>query len=112
MNARGLVPGPADLAGVVRGEERAHHELATPDIADLAADLFDDAGVLVAHRGRTGQIVDSAPWPHVRSADAGGAQPDDRVRRLDDSWIFSVLDPDVARAVHDYSTHGLLLSGG
>jgi hypothetical protein len=46
VDARALVAGPADLAGVVRGEERADHELAGLDRRDLSPDLFDDTGVL------------------------------------------------------------------
>src|SRR5215210_607560 len=40
VHARTLVPGPADLAGVVRGPERADDELAGLDRHHLAADLF------------------------------------------------------------------------
>src|SRR3712207_8962039 len=46
VDAVGLVAGPADLAGVVGGEERADDELARLDRGDLAADLLDDADVL------------------------------------------------------------------
>ena len=49
LDARGLVAAPADLAGVVGGEERADDELAGLERADLAAHLLDDADVLVAH---------------------------------------------------------------
>ena len=49
VDAGALVAGLADLTGVVRGEERPDHELARPDGGDLAADLLDDADVLVAH---------------------------------------------------------------
>ena len=52
VHAAGLVAGPADLAGVVGGEERADDELAGLDGRDVAADLLDDADVLVAHRRR------------------------------------------------------------
>src|SRR5215472_11030363 len=50
VDARALVARPADLAGVVGGEERADHELAGPDDPDLGPDLLDEAGVLMAHR--------------------------------------------------------------
>jgi hypothetical protein len=47
VDAGALVAGLAELAGVVGGEERADHELAGPDGGDLAADLLDDADVLM-----------------------------------------------------------------
>ena len=50
VHAAGLVAGPADLAGVVGGEERADDEVADLDGRDVGADLVDDADVLVAHR--------------------------------------------------------------
>ena len=50
VNAGALVAGPADLTGVVRGEERSDDELAGPDRRHLGADRLDDAAVLVAHR--------------------------------------------------------------
>jgi hypothetical protein len=51
VDAGALVAGLADLAGAVGGEEGADHELAGGDVGDLAADLLDDAGVLMVHRG-------------------------------------------------------------
>ena len=50
--ARRLVAGLAVGAGVVGGEERADDELPRLDRRDRAADLLDDAAVLVPHRGR------------------------------------------------------------
>jgi hypothetical protein len=52
LAAGALVAGLAQLAGVVGGPEGADHELARPDRGDLAADLLDDADVLMAHRRR------------------------------------------------------------
>ena len=60
VDARALVPGLADRAGVVGGEERADHELAGLDVLDLAPDLLNDADVLVAHRGRPVDRFDPA----------------------------------------------------
>ena len=75
-HAGGLVAGPADLAGVVGGEERADHELARPDRGDRGADLLDDAGVLVAHRPRPVERLDArgratGPTRRRRSRTAG-----------------------------------------
>jgi hypothetical protein len=58
-----LVAGPADLARVVRGEERADHELTGLDRADGAADLLDDAHILVTYRGRSVHGFDTAVGP-------------------------------------------------
>ena len=60
IHAAGLLAGLADLAGVVAGEERAHDELTGLDGVDVAADLLDDAGVFVAHRGRPVDRLDAA----------------------------------------------------
>src|SRR5581483_9907111 len=75
----GLVAGLADRAGVVGGEEGADDELPGLDVLDRAADLLDDADVLVAHRGRLGDRIDAAVGPQVGPADAGRRQPDDGI---------------------------------
>ena len=51
------IRGAADLAGVVVGEARPDDELAGLDGGDDAGDLFDDADVLVVHRGGLGESV-------------------------------------------------------
>ena len=51
---------------------------------DVAADLLDDTGVLVAHRGRPVDGIDPAVGPQVRAAHAGRGEPDDRVGRFGD----------------------------
>src|SRR3712207_7086295 len=85
VDARRLVASPADLAGVVGGEERADDELARLDQTYLAADLLDGADVLMAHRGRPFDRLDAAVGPEVRAAHAGEGQSDDGVGRLDRS---------------------------
>ncbi len=104
--APALVPGPADFAGVVGGEERADHELSRPHGANVAADLLNDADVLVTHRGRPVDRFDAAVRPQVRAAYAGRGQPDERVGRGDDRRGFAVLDPHIAGGVEDNSSHG------
>ena len=104
VHAVRLVAGPADLAGVVGGPERADDEVADLDGAHLGADLLDDADVLVAHH----LVVDrlgAAVGPQVAAADAGRRQADDRVGRLDDLRVLAVLDPHVTGSVHDNPTH-------
>src|SRR5207244_5758064 len=63
VDARALVAGPTDLARVVRGEERADHELTRLDRADGAADFLDDADVLVTHRDRPLNGLDAPVRP-------------------------------------------------
>jgi hypothetical protein len=104
VDAVGLVAGAADLAGVVGGEERADDELAGPDRADLAADLLDDADVLVAHRRGPVDGLDAAVGPQVRAAHAGGGQPDDGVGGLLDPRVRALLDADVAGGVQNGSS--------
>jgi hypothetical protein len=99
VDAVRLVPGAADLAGVVRGEEGADDELSPPNGLHPAANFFDDAAVLVAHRHRSRRRLNAAVRPQVRSADARGRQADDRVRRLDDGRLRAIFEADVARAV-------------
>jgi hypothetical protein len=69
VDAGALVAGVADLAGVVRGEEGADDELTRSDRRDSAADLLDDAYVLVTHGGGSLDGVDAAVRPQVRPAD-------------------------------------------
>src|SRR5207237_3436538 len=95
VDAGALVAGPADLAGVVRGEDRADHELARLDRAHFGADVFDDADVLVAPRRRALDGFDAPVGPQVRPADAGGGEAADGGGRFDGGGGRSVLGPDV-----------------
>src|SRR5919206_407498 len=105
VDAGRLVAGPADLAGVVRREERADDELARLGQTYLAADLLDDADVLVAHRCRLRHRVGPAVGPEVRAAHAGDRQSDDGVGRLDDRRVGALLETHVAGAVHYGCAH-------
>ncbi len=105
VDARRLIAGAADLAGVVGCEERAHHELAGADRGDVRADLFDDADVFVAHRDRPVDRVGTAIRPQIRSADARRRQADDRVGRVLDGGFGPLLDPHVTRGVHHRRAH-------
>src|SRR5215203_3301979 len=114
VDAGRLVASPADLAGVVGGEERADDELARLDQTYLTADLLDDADVLVAHRCRLRHRVGPAVGPEVRAAHAGDRQSDDGVGRLDDRRVRALLETHVAGAVHYGRAHSGLppISGG
>src|SRR3712207_5951616 len=107
VDAGRLVAGPADLAGVVRREERADDELARLDQTYLAADLLDDADVLMAHRCRLRHRVGAAVGPEVRAAHAGDRQSDDGVGRLDDRRVGELLETHVPGAVKNCSSQDL-----
>ena len=76
----------------------------TLTVRDLAADLLDHPDVLVAHQEMVGRLH-AAVGPQVGPADAGRAQPHDRIGRLDDRRVLAVLHAHVTWAVHDHSTH-------
>jgi hypothetical protein len=107
VDAGGLVAGLADLAGVVGGEERPDHELTGPDVADLAADLLDDAGVLMAHRRRPLGGVEPPVGPQVRAAHTSGRQPEDGVGRLEELGVVAFFHADVAGGIQDSSAVGV-----
>src|SRR5437588_2161251 len=96
MDAGALIAGAADLAGVVRSEERPDDELARLDRRDGAADRFDDADVLVAHRRGRLHGLNTSVRPQVRAADAGSGEANDGVGRLDDGRVLALLEPKVA----------------
>ena len=83
----------------------ADDEVADREGGDVRADLLDDADVLVAHR-LVVDLVRAAVGPQVGPADAGGGELDDRVGRLDDRRPLGLVEPDVARGVHDDCAHG------
>ena len=106
LHAAALVARLTDLAGVVGRDERSNNELARLDIADAAADFFDDTDVFVTH-GCVVDVVDAAVRPEIRTADARRRQPDDRVRRADDVGVVAVFDAHVAWSMHHHATHWL-----
>src|SRR5829696_7955975 len=107
VDARRLVAGPADLAGVVGGEERADDELARLDQTYLAADLLDNADVFMAHWGRPVDRRDAAVGPEVRAAHAADRQSDEGVGRLDDRRVGALLETHVPGAVKNCYLHDL-----
>src|SRR5947208_13164027 len=112
MLAGGVVAGLAVGTRVVRGEERTDDELARLDLRDGAADLLDDAAVLVPYGGRLGDLVDAAIVPEVGPAHAGCRHPDDGIRRLQDLRVVALLEAHVPRAIQDSSSHVHLLAPG
>ena len=76
------------------------------DRRDVGADGFDDADVLVTHRGGRSVVVGAPVGPQVRAADAGRRQADDRVGGLDDRGVVALLEADVVGAVQHCTPHG------
>src|SRR6266404_6126582 len=105
--ARGLITDLAVGAGVVGGEERSDDELTRLAGGDCAADLLNDAAVLVSHRRRLGNRLDAAIRPQVRPADTRGRDPDDGICRLDDLRRFALLETHISRPVKNSSSHCL-----
>src|SRR5439155_9672044 len=80
--------------GIVGGEERADDELSRLNRLDRAADLFDEAAILVSHRCQPGRGLQATIRPKVRPAYAGRRYPDDGVRWSQDFWLGAVLETD------------------
>ena len=85
--------------GVVGQAERADDELSRMDGFYRAADLFDDAAILVAHRHRRFYVVQATEGPKVGAADAGRRQADDGVGRLEDFRLGNFLATHIAGAM-------------
>src|SRR5699024_3195296 len=103
--AAGLVPGPADLAGVVRGHEGSDHLVAHRDLAYRRAHLLHHAEVLVTHRGGLGLRVQAAVAPQVRTTHARAGDADDRVGVFLQHRVRAFFDPDVSGSVQHYASH-------
>jgi len=103
-----LIPDLAMRTGVVAREERSDGELSRRDRPHRAADVFDDAAVLVAHGRRTVGGADAAIRPQVGPADAGRREPDDGIRRFDNFWRRALLETHVAWTVENSSSHDLI----
>src|SRR5262249_55028757 len=106
LNTPGLIAVAADDASVVGSRERAHHELSGLDIPNFFTNLFNDAAVLVSHRGRLRDGLNAAIRPKVRSADTSGREAKDGIRRLDDCRLGPILETNITRAVEHSSLHG------
>jgi hypothetical protein len=79
-----------------------------------APDGLDDADCLVPHpTAGLANRRESPVRPKIAAADAGAADGDERVGRLNSLGIRDVLDANVAGSVHDSCTHNdLPLSSG
>src|SRR5438552_3913323 len=92
---------------VVRRGEGADHKLSRLDGLHRAANVLDNAAVLVPHRRRLGNRVNSAVWPQVRTAHASGRVPDNCIRRLQDRRHVTFFETQIAWTVEHSASHNL-----
>src|SRR5205823_420673 len=105
VHALGWKTGPANLAGMVGYDKRAYDEVSNFNGSYVGADLLHDADVLVAHRSRCRNRLDAAVGPQVGSAHARRCHPDNRVCRVEDLRVFTLLEAHIAGRVQDSSSH-------
>jgi hypothetical protein len=104
--ALGVIPRAAVGAGAA-GDRGGHdHAIAFAQIANVFADLFDDAHSFVSE-DRAGLHAGQGAANHVqvRTADGARRQAHDRVRRLLDLRLFHIVEPDVADPVKNDCFH-------
>src|SRR5713101_1694527 len=97
--AGGLIAKVAVRACIVRSKERADDELAWFNSLDLAAELLNDAAVLVPHRCGLVYGANAAIAPQVRSADARSRDPNNGICWLGDIWFGDFLKTDVPGSI-------------
>ena len=105
VDARRVESLMAENAGAVGKGERHHDDVADLEGVDALADGLDHADRLVAHAtaglARLRQLV----RPEIAPADAGAADGDERVGRLDQAGVWDVFDSNVSGAVQDGCAH-------
>ena len=110
VGARSMQPLDAESAGVVGDRERRHHQVAPAQRRDVRTDVLDDTDELVPHPRRTMGRIHRVIRMQIRTADAAGRHPDQRVGGQFDAGVGDVLDADVAGAVHEGRAHDGLAS--
>lgn len=108
LHARRLEAVLAVRASVVGQAKRADDKLAGSHGLHVPAHLDDHAAVLVAHVGRSAIGLKPAVRPQIGTANAGGRQLYDGVRRFQDLGIFDLLEADIAWPVHHCSKHSFV----
>ena len=109
--ALGGQPPPAPFARAARDRERDDHPVAAAELADLGAEVFDDAHELVAHRGAGLDERAAAAVVLVQVGAAHRARGDahDDIGRVDDVGVGDVLGAHVTDTVERDGFHGAVL---
>src|SRR6516164_2015444 len=94
-------------ARTVRIREWHDHEITALDPTNIGPDGFYDADGFVAHGPTARNRFKLLVRPEITSADTGTSDADDCIRGLHESGIGHLLNPDVARLVHDGGSHAL-----
>ena len=109
--ALGVVAGPAIRAIAACNSRRDHDPVADLEVADLLAQLLDDAHALMPE-DRAGLHAGHGSPDHVQvgAADRAGGQPHDRVGGLLDLGLGNAVEPDIPDGVKNHGIHGDLFS--
>src|SRR5437868_3639442 len=107
MLAGSLISSLTVRAGVVGRKEGTDDKLARLDLGDRPTDLLNNAAVLVPHRSRFGNGIDASVRPQVGPAHAGGRDPDNGIRGIENLRFGTLLKAYVARPVKNSSFHGI-----
>jgi hypothetical protein len=86
----------AELAGTIGEREWHDDEVAALHVADVAADVFDNADCLVSHAAAALRRFKVVIRPQIAPADARARHSQERVSWLNDFRVRDVLDPNVA----------------
>ena len=103
--AHDRVAGGAPGAGAAAGHRRHHDLIANLDGAHVRPGFDDGAHRFVAKRHRLGERKIALVEVQVGSADAGGADFDDRSVGSGKRWIGTGFDPDAAGSIDNYRAH-------
>jgi hypothetical protein len=82
VHAGGMQALAAEGAGAVREREGHHDQITLLDVADLGADVLDDADRLMAHRPPGLAPLQGCVGPQIAAADAGAGDAEDGVGGL------------------------------
>lgn len=61
--------------------------------ANIAADLFDHAAVLMSHGRRLPHSIRASIRPEIGPAHTCGGHPNDGIRRLHNRWVAPLFEP-------------------
>src|SRR4029079_98712 len=89
--------------------KRHDDEVAALYVANILADVFDDADRFVSHDNPGLARLHSFIWPEVAAANAGTSDSDECVGRVDNARVGHVVDPNITGLIHNHYFHDLIL---